>query len=251
MNHMKNIASLIIISSSLFGIYNCSTPHYWQSNRIEEKEINITEALEPEEAMVKIIAPYKQQLDAEMRTVLTYNPYELNKGLNEKLSNLLADQLLEGGNEIFRKKYNQTIDAALLNAGGVRRTFTPGNITVGNIYELMPFENMAVVVKLSGKDFLKMIQFLKEHRVGHPIAGFSFSLDGANQNIQLKGKKFNENESYWVITNDYLQKGGDEMYFLSHPQEKINLEVKLRDIFMEQFHKNDTLKIDTTPRYLP
>lgn len=247
---MRKSLSAILLFIIIFNLCNCQKVYY-STSHIEKKEINITHKLKPKTEIQEVIEPFKKQLDAKMDKVLTYNPYKLVKGLNSNLSNLLADQLLEAGNEIFTKKYHKQIDASLLNAGGIRRTFTPGNITTGNIFELMPFENMAVVVKLSGKDFLKMIDFLKQNRVGHPISGFSFSLDGAELNLKLRGEPFNVNKSYWVITNDYLQKGGDEMYFFSKPEEMINLKVKLRDLFIKQFQKNDTLQVNTTPRYLP
>ena len=244
---MKKGIAIIVLLVTLF---NCQNKFYLNKT-VDKKEISITNEFEPNEELVKVIEPYKQQLDAEMGQVLTYNPYNLEKGLNANLANLLADQLLEAGNKVFNEKYNKQIDVALLNHGGIRRTFTPGTITVRSIFELMPFENSAVVVKLNGKDFMKMIDYLKEHRDGHPISGMSFSLDGKDLNLYLKDKPFDINKSYWVITNDYLQKGGDGMDFFTNPEEKIDLNLKLRDIFINEFKKNDTLKVDLTPRYLP
>ena len=244
---MKKGIAIIVLLVTLF---NCQNKFYLNKT-VDKKEISITNEFKPDEELVKAIEPYKQQLDAEMDQVLTYNPYNLEKGLNANLANLLADQLLEAGNKVFKEKYNKQIDVALLNHGGIRRTFTPGTITVRSIFELMPFENSAVVVKLNGKDFMKMIDYLKAHREGHPIAGMSFSLDGKDLNLYLKDKPFDINKSYWVITNDYLQKGGDGMDFFTNPEEKIDLNLKLRDIFIDEFKKNDTLKVDLTPRYLP
>ena len=244
---MKKGIAIIVLLVTLF---NCQNKFYLNKT-VDKKEISITNEFKPDEELVKAIEPYKQQLDAEMDQVLTYNPYNLEKGLNANLANLLADQLLEAGNKVFKEKYNKQIDVALLNHGGIRRTFTPGTITVRSIFELMPFENSAVVVKLNGKDFMKMIDYLKEHRDGHPISGMSFSLDGKDLNLYLKDKPFDINKSYWVITNDYLQKGGDGMDFFTNPEEKIDLNLKLRDIFINEFKKNDTLKVDLTPRYLP
>lgn len=244
---MKKGIAIIVLLVTLF---NCQNKFYLNKT-VDKKEISITNEFKPDEELVKAIEPYKQQLDAEMDQVLTYNPYNLEKGLNANLANLLADQLLEAGNKVFNEKYNKQIDVALLNHGGIRRTFTPGTITVRSIFELMPFENSAVVVKLNGKDFMKMIDYLKEHRDGHPISGMSFSLDGKDLNLYLKDKPFDINKSYWVITNDYLQKGGDGMDFFTNPEEKIDLNLKLRDIFIDEFKKNDTLKVDLTPRYLP
>lgn len=249
---MKNRIFSVISVVSIFAFVACQRQLYKQPE-VAQQEISITQDFAPNPEIKALILPYKKQLDQVMEQVLTYNPYDLKKGMNANLSNLLADQLLDAGNKFFQQKYHKNIDVALLNMGGIRRTFTPGKITVRSIFELMPFENEAVIVRLSGKDFLKMIDYLKEHKEkGHPIAGLSFSLNSKDLNITLsQNRKFDVNKSYWVITNDYLQKGGDGMYFFTNPEEIVKINQKLRDIFIEEFKSTDTLKINNTPRYLP
>lgn len=41
------------------------------------------------------------------------------------------------------------------------------------------------------------------------------------------------------------------MTFLTQPEEIVNINEKLRDIFIQEFKANDTLQINNNPRYLP
>lgn len=221
-----------------------------QQSAVPQREIiSIDSRLQPHKNAQQLIAPYKKQLDAQMDRIITYNIYDLNKeGLNSSLGMLTADALLDVANEIHQKVYNEEVDIALTNSGGLRRTFTPGSLTIRSMYELMPFENEVVVVKISGKDFIKMIEYLRKGK-GHPIAGFSFAMQGEDLNIFIKNQPFDINKSYTVATTDYLQAGGDNMNFLSNPIELHPLHLKLRDLFIQYFEKSDTIKINTTPRY--
>src|SRR5690606_1640181 len=112
--------------------------------------------------------------------------------------------------------------------------FTKGNLTIKNIYELMPFENQALIVTLSGEKVMEMIKYLSESGVGHPVSGIKF-VPNDKSSIEINGQKFDENKTYTVVTNDYLQKGGDEMYFFSEPVEMEFLNVKLRDLMLQYF----------------
>lgn len=203
-----------------------------------------------EKQIEKKIAPYKQKLDKEMDRVLTYTPVPLEKGFNAALPNLSADLFLAETNKIFQEKYQKTIDAVLLNDGGLRRTFDVGALTVGNVYELMPFDNKAVVLELTPARFLEMIAYLRKDGRPHPIAGITFNTSGETLNLQVGGKKFDKQKNYTVATSDFLQGGGDGMTFFANPEKKTDLNVMVRDLVIRYFDSADTLKIDFTPRYI-
>jgi len=52
------------------------------------------------------------------------------------------------------------------------------------------------------------------------------------------------------VTNDYLQKGGDEMYFFGNPVKMEFLDAKLRDLMLQYFEKHDTVKVNLDKRIL-
>jgi 2',3'-cyclic-nucleotide 2'-phosphodiesterase (5'-nucleotidase family) len=120
---------------------------------------------------------------------------------------------------------------------------------VGDVYELMPFENRTLIVTMTGEQILKMVKFLSDAGVGHPISGIRFK-PGDENSVLINGEKFDKNKTYTVVTNDYLQKGGDQMYFLSNPVKMEFLDVKLRDLMIDYFEKHDTIKVNLDKRIL-
>lgn len=237
------LSVLIFLSSCTRQIYQVEKTEYSQNTSIDE---NLTE----DETLNQIIKPYKEKLDGEMNRVISYTPIDLHKdGFNSPLANLNCDMVLEESNLIYEKLHNRKIDVCLLNHGGIRRTFTQGDLTVRNIFELMPFENQAVVLTLNGNQMLEMVRFLSNSGKGHPISGIKFISNDENS-IEINGHKFDPNRNYTVVTNDYLQKGGDEMYFLTKPEKIEFLNVKLRDLMLRYFEKHDTIRVNLDQRII-
>lgn len=229
---------------------SCNRQIYQVTKSETYANTSINENLKDDSELDEIIEPYKEKLDGEMNRVISYTPIDLNKnGFNSPLANLNCDMVLEESNLIYEKSHREKIDMCLLNYGGIRRTFTKGNITVGDVYELMPFENQALIVTMTGEQILKMVKFLSDANVGHPVSGIQFT-PGDENSILINGERFDKNKTYTVVTNDYLQKGGDEMYFLSNPVKMEFLDVKLRDLMLQYFEKHDTVQVNLDKRIL-
>lgn len=233
-----------------FGLNSCAKQTYQLANVGTFSNQQIDSILVADKEAFEMIAPYKKELDGEMSKVISYTEIDLHKdGFNSPLANLNCDMILEETNLIYEKSHHQKVDMCLLNHGGIRRTFLKGNLTVKNVYELMPFENMAVVVTLSGKQVAEMIDYLSNTDKGHPISGLKFQA-GNLGSLQINGVPFNENRTYTIVTNDYLQKGGDQMNFLSSPVKLENLDVKLRDMMLDYFKKHDSIIVNLEDRIL-
>lgn len=241
--YISPVLLLIFFSSCSKQVYQLNKSEY-QANAF------INESLSEDEQINQIIQPYKERLDGEMNRVISYTPIDLPKnGFNSPLANLNCDMIWEETNLVYQKFHNQKVDMCLLNSGGIRRTFTKGNLTVKNVYELMPFENQALVVTLSGEKVLEMVKYLSDSDKGHPISGIKFKPNDENS-IEINGQKFDKDKTYTVVTNDYLQKGGDQMYFLANPVKMEMLDVKLRDMMLQYFEKHDTIKVNLEKRIL-
>ena len=242
---------IFFFSFVLITFLGCSNQLYKVEN-VPQNRIFITDSLTAQPSYEELIMPYRKSMEGELDRILTYNPINLDqKGLNTTLGNLVTDLMLQEGNIIYQKKHpNEQINAVLMNRGGLRRTFTPGNLSVRSMYELMPFENEAVVVTMSGTKFYEMIQFLRASDRRHPVAGISFFVDSDDKDFFVNGIPFDESKNYRVLTNDYLQKGGDQMQFFLDPIEVEYLNVKLRQMFIDHFDGMDTVRVDMSPRYL-
>ena len=218
--------------------------------------IEINQNILSDSSIVKFYLPFKKNLEESLMNKpisYSFDTYKKNDGeLNSTLSNLFADATFEMSNERFKEISGNNIDIVLLNNGGIRSIISKGNISEKTAFELMPFENSIVVLELSGKSINKMIDYLRVVKLQHPIKGLEIELnnDYSINNANINGKKININKNYYVATTDYLLDGGDKMYFLGETTKIIDLNYKMRDVLIDYFKKNDTIKLATDNRFI-
>ena len=132
------------------------------------------------------------------------------------LGNLLADLSYEMGNPVFEEKTKESIDFVFMNAGGYA-PISKGKVTVQNAFSLMPFENDLVAVKMSGEKMKALFDYFLQRQRPHPLSkNVQIEINDEDYRVKIEGKPFDENQSYWVLTNDYLQNGGDGMVFFKN-----------------------------------
>jgi 2',3'-cyclic-nucleotide 2'-phosphodiesterase (5'-nucleotidase family) len=197
---------------------------------IQPSSIQVNNSTQEDESIKSLIEPYKSVLDNEMNEVLIKSKAEAVKGQPESaLGNLIADITLAETNRILQAKNLPQADISMLNNGGLRTSLPEGNITVGKIFELMPFENEIVVLTLSGEKAMGLFKYIAKSN-GMPLAGATLEIKDENaENIKINGNAFDPNKTYRVATSDYLAGGGDKMRFFSEPISYQILNVKLRD----------------------
>ncbi len=194
--------------------------------KLNQVAVNSNEAKE----MEQLIAPYKVQLDSTMNIVIGYAPERLTDdnpqgGVCAYFSNALLNYT--------RQTEKINVDAAVLNIGGFRKSINAGNITIRDIYELMPFENMAVVADIKGTDLLELLTIFAA-KGGEATAGISFDIkDKKASNIKINNEDFDSKKTYRIVTSDYLLGGNDGMKPLANHSNPQLLNKPLRDIFIE------------------
>jgi 5'-nucleotidase / UDP-sugar diphosphatase len=92
-------------------------------------------------------------------------------------------------------------DVALLNRKGVRQALPKGPVTKASIYDLLPFDNQVVIVKVAGEALLAALGNTEAR-----VAGVKRKGDGW---VDAKGAAINPKKIYTVATTDYLYLGGD------------------------------------------
>src|SRR5690606_4874952 len=95
-------------------------------------------------------------------------------------------------------------------------------------FEIMPFENSAVVVAMRAEQLKEIADYIVTEKKPHPLSGMTFSIgkDGAND-IKIGGQPLDPDRIYYVATNDYLYNGGDRMYFFKKGIQLYDLDYKL------------------------
>lgn len=182
-------------------------------------------------AQEELIKQYRDSLEADMNRVLVYSEHEMERGTPEgTLNNFVADLVFEIGHEIYQPQDGKPIDFCLLNYGGLRVPLPEGEITYGRVYELLPFENEMVVVTLSGDKTYELFQYLASATQGMPVSGIELIIDDETPEIiKIQGQEFDKNQTYKVLTSDYLAGGGDSMDFFLQPIHYELLGMRVRD----------------------
>jgi 2',3'-cyclic-nucleotide 2'-phosphodiesterase (5'-nucleotidase family) len=224
---IRNIALLSLV---LLCLWSCATKKKSVSATFSKTRM---EQAGNDSVIHQLIANYKAKLTATMDEVIAYSDVAMVKDLPEgNLGNFVSDLLLDYG----RSKFNNdsiAVNFTMINNGGLRSALPKGNITVGNIFELMPFDNKLVCVKLTGKAMLEMFQYIA-NRGGMPVAGFRMKMthDKKVESVFFDNKKFDETKNYYVMTSDYLLSGGDNMSFFKEPERVLTMEETLRDVII-------------------
>ena len=185
------------------------------------------------------LAPIKADLEREMNVQVGYAAEDLWVGAPEcPMLNWASDALWDAAKGAFPGQ----VDIAIVNMGGMRCSWSAGPVTRGNVFELMPFDNRLVVLTLKGEDILALCESFAQYG-GQGVAGMRVKIvDGRVADVQIGGKALNTKASYTVATSDYLSGGADHMDALTHYTDYWNSDLLIRDLYMEQVQKQDTLR---------
>jgi 2',3'-cyclic-nucleotide 2'-phosphodiesterase (5'-nucleotidase family) len=202
--------------------------------------------------LVQLYLPYRKILEKDMNRVISNSEVELVKQKPESgLTNLLADLLLDEGRK-FAEDNNLQInpDVSFFNYGGIRTSLPKGEITVGKIFELMPFENEMVYIQLTGSQLQEFYDIVAENR-GESVGGVRLVISGGKaKNVFINKEKLDSVKKYWLVTNDYSANGGDGLEVFTQRLEWIGTDKKIRDVIISNFEErqkngeNITEKLD-------
>lgn len=213
------------------------------------KNIEIDSKIKDSKAAQTLISPYKKELDEKMSKVLSYTDVMISKeGLNSDLGNLLADFTYSGTSARTLSILGRYVDAAIINLSGPKMQMEKGNITLKDVYEIMPYENEIVVIQMKGSDIIDMMNFFAEKKLQNPISQITMDVkEGKVSNLKIRNFLVEPSRYYYIATVDYLAMGGDGLVFFKKGT-SISTGLKLRDVFIEYFKKNNPVKISKENR---
>ncbi len=249
MAKLKNYNSSLqhfVIFLTLLLFVSCVN-HKLYISKIEGKKIGITNENKDLAAFEDVIKPYRETIDKDLNTVLAYAPETIDKNgeWQSNIGNLLADITLQRSNSIFKTREHKNIDLCLLNHGGIRSIIPKGNITTRTAFEIIPFENAAIVIALKGEQILEIANYIISEKKPHPLSGMTFTIgkDKTAKNIHIQGKPIENDTVYYVVTSDYLANGGDNMNFFKKGVASYPIDYKLRNILIDYFKDVDTIPL--------
>jgi 2',3'-cyclic-nucleotide 2'-phosphodiesterase (5'-nucleotidase family) len=194
--------------------------------------------------LLKMIQPYKQQMQQVMQEVIGYNDTILTKAQPESsLGNLLADA------QLWKAKTADTsVVASVANYYGLRLAYlASGPITVGKMYELMPFDNTIVIINVPGTVMQEFCNHIAASG-GWPISGMRFGIQNTQAiNIEIDGRSLDRQQVYKIAVNDYLAGGGDKCSFLK-PLKATPTNTFVRDALIEYVRRQQSLRVAVEKR---
>lgn len=250
LTHATRFLALILLLSTLAACGTAApTAETAEESTLTVSHTVIDSTAATDREIEALIAPYRDEMEAEVDAVIAHAPEELREGRPEgRLGNLVADAMLHHARELSA----EPVDMALTNNGGLRVPLGPGDITVAAVYELMPFENRMVVLTLSGDEVVTLAEQLVARYGGEPIAGFSFRFDpetDAVADVRVGGTPVDRSAQYRLVTSDYLADGGGAPVLEGTPREE--LPMLLRDAFIAYFKSMGTLTAEIEGRIAP
>lgn len=223
----------------LTGLMACHSSHRVTSHVVTNQaynRISVDSTARPDSSFVRLLLPYKQGLDKTMNEVLTQLPERLEKRKPEcALNNLLCDALLSQAAD----RYGKPVDVAHLNYGGVRNGLPKGNLTTGNVFEVMPFDNQLIILTMTGD---MLMQFLNHFAGDEALLVSGISVKLHNNRVQslafANGRTLQPAETYTVALSDYIANGGSGASFLTNAVKRETLDNYLiRDALIDYFRK--------------
>ncbi len=156
----------------------------------------------------QMIAPYKMQVDSKMNEVIAQLGTELTKKQPEStMGNWYIDAMMWGANTD-----GLHADLALCNYGGLRvPVITPGPLTMGEVFELSPFDNLLVIVEVPGIMLDSIFQHIAT-KDGWPVSSNVRLVISQKKLLQswVDMKPVDPDKIYRVAVPDYVANGGDD-----------------------------------------
>lgn len=123
-------------------------------------------------------------------------------------------------------------DVCFTNEGGIRADIPAGNITVGTIFKVSPFDNTIAKSSMTGEQIKALLELSAKSKVGYlQVSGLKYTFDSTKPEgsrilsvTMANGKALDLKKTYTVATNDFLAPGGDGFTVFK--------EVKFTDTFL-------------------
>src|SRR5215204_1523032 len=185
---------------AIFFAVACSTSY--KTENVQYSHYRIQQYDEGSKSLASIVKPYSDSVNKLMNVVIGYNDTRLEK---KREGNTLGFFITDAYLEMAKQKSDLKVDAAFMNSGGIRLPEMPaGAITQGKIFELMPFDNMMVLLKVKGS-LLK--QYLDTLATNEGVIESGITMQIVNktaQQVLIDGKALDLAADYTIAHSDYV-----------------------------------------------
>lgn len=153
------------------------------------------------------------------------------------MGSLIADAMLA-------RVADQGIDIAIQNGGGIRASIDVGEVTMGEVLSVLPFQNTLSTFQVPGSAIIAAL----ENGVGQiedgagrfpQVAGMSYAFDVAAEpgarisDVMVGGAPIEMDKVYGVVSNNFMRKGGDGYAMFVEAENAYDFGPDLADVLAE------------------
>ena len=200
-------------------------------------------AVVEDEATVSRIAEAAKPLD-EIRNKVVAQTDEAIGGDRETcrsqectMGNLIADAMLD-------RVKDQGIDVAIQNGGGIRASIDAGEVTMGEVLTVLPFQNTLSTFQVTGATLVEALEngvSQIEEGAGRfaQVAGMTYAFDASKpagervSDVMIGGAPVEMDKLYGVVSNNYVRGGGDGYKMFTDAQNAYDFGPDLADVTAE------------------
>lgn len=243
MNPIKYVQFILpLFAGMLLSACGASSLSYYESSGEKISDQQFSPRID------SIVQPYRAEMEKMMNEIIGYTDSALTSFKPESpLSNFIADVIFETGFQFAQNSKLAPIPSdffCLLNFGGIRTSLNQGDITRGDIFEIMPFDNTIVIVEIKPDKMTDLMMYL-DTMAGQPVSHIHFNLSDTLHRFEIQHELVDNQSSatsnIYVITSDYLANGGDKMNFLTEPIHRWDTGILVRDALINWIEKNKTI----------
>jgi 5'-nucleotidase len=182
----------------------------WHENR------DGTPAIQPDPKVQKIVDEANEEVAPIVKEVVGYTDVPLTRASDAEsnLGNVVTDAMNRRADEL-----EGDVDFAFTNSGGIRSDIDQGDVTRGQVFETLPFQNVLTTVTLTGEQVVQILETGVSGRHGIvQVSGLRFTYDPAapvgervrSVTVAETGEQLDPDATYRVVTNDFMYNGGDD-----------------------------------------
>ena len=239
------------------GMVDISPDGTISTSSLATSELTVT----PDAKVAARAEEIQKEIDADYGTVFAKTEVALDgekanvRTGETNLGDLIADAMLWQAGLL-----DEGVDAAVTNGGGIRASIAAGDITKKDINTVLPFGNTLYVVKVTGAELLEALEAstycTPEAIGGFPqVAGIEFTVNTGAQfdtkelypgstygkpasinRVMIQtvgGEAFNPEETYTIVTHDFMGAGGDTYYAFKAASSGYDSGVPLDEVVMD------------------
>jgi 5'-nucleotidase / UDP-sugar diphosphatase len=204
----------------------------------KEDLVCLGEKYRQDEFLLSSLTPFAAQVDSMLSEVVgvTGSPFDNENGRKQEtaLGDLIADAMLWQTRRL-------NVDFAIQNGGGIRADLPEGPVTRRRIYDILPFDNTVVVLKMKGSQVLQLFEYIATVPSGRGAfpqvsEGVQFTIDYHNQrcrSVTIGGRPVDPDKVYAIATNSYLAAGGDGYTIFLRALDQYDTSIFQRDALSE------------------